>query len=95
MSSNPPALSAAIDAERCTDCRACIPACPRDAIFEPLQVCCAKCMKYCVSIETDCKREKPAIAIDRCDGCGLCLPVCPVGAITWKVGRAPDRVRAY
>ena len=74
-----------IDADRCTDCRECISACPRDAIFEPLNVCCAKCMKYCMTMEVDCKREKPAIAVDRCDGCGLCLPVCPVSAITWSV----------
>jgi len=73
-----------IDVDLCTDCRACIAACPRDAIFEPLNVCCAKCMKYCMTLEVDCKREKPAIAVDRCDGCGLCIPVCPTGAIVWS-----------
>jgi ferredoxin len=41
-------------------------------------------MKYCMTLETDCRREKPAIATARCDGCGLCLPVCPSGAITWR-----------
>jgi Pyruvate/2-oxoacid:ferredoxin oxidoreductase delta subunit len=83
MSSHAVVPRPTIDVEKCTDCRECIPLCPREAIFEPLNVCCAKCMKYCMTLEVDCKREKPAIAVDRCDGCGLCLAACPVGAIAW------------
>jgi NAD-dependent dihydropyrimidine dehydrogenase PreA subunit len=79
-----------IDPETCTDCRECIPACPRHAIFEPLDVCCAKCMKYCSTLEVDCQREKPAIAGNLCDGCGLCIPVCPVGAIAWSQDTNPQ-----
>jgi Fe-S-cluster-containing hydrogenase component 2 len=84
MSSLSAASLPVIDADKCTDCRECISVCPRDAIFEPLDVCCAKCMKYCMTMEVDCKREKPAIAVERCDGCGLCLPICPASAITWN-----------
>jgi Pyruvate/2-oxoacid:ferredoxin oxidoreductase delta subunit len=89
MSSEMRALLPSIDPVRCTDCRRCIPVCPRGAIFEPLNICCAKCVKYCMTLEVDCHREKPAIAIDRCDACGVCLDVCPEQAITWipKPGR--------
>jgi Pyruvate/2-oxoacid:ferredoxin oxidoreductase delta subunit len=78
-----------IDVDRCTDCRECISVCSRNAIFEPLNICCAKCMKYCMTLEVECKREKPAIGIDRCDGCGLCIPACPAGAITWSAVEQP------
>jgi ferredoxin len=84
MGSIPPAQFLVIDPDKCTDCRECISVCPREAIFEPLNVCCAKCMKYCMTMEVDCKREKPAIAVGLCDGCGVCIPVCTVGAIGWS-----------
>lgn len=72
-----------IDPVKCTDCRRCIPVCPRGAIFAPLNICCAKCVKYCMTIAVDCHREKPSIAVDRCDACGLCLEACSAGAIDW------------
>jgi epoxyqueuosine reductase QueG len=81
-----------IDPIQCTDCRKCISACPRGAIFEPLNVCCAKCVKYCMTIEVDCHREKPAVAVDRCDACGLCIDACAFGAIAWTP--APDQHRS-
>lgn len=83
MSSTPALPRPIIDVGTCTDCRECLPVCPRGAIFEPLGVSCAKCVKYCMTLEVDCQVEKPAIAVDRCDGCGLCLAACPVGAIAW------------
>ena len=81
----------AIDPLKCTDCRKCVPACPRGAIFEPLNLCCAKCVKYCMTLEVDCRRERPAVAVDRCDSCGLCIDVCATGAITWIDGRLADQ----
>ncbi|MBN2573582.1 MAG: 4Fe-4S binding protein [Deltaproteobacteria bacterium] len=84
MSGIPTTSLPRINADRCTDCRECIPVCPRDAIIEPLNVCCAKCIKYCATLEVDCKPEKPAISVSLCDGCGLCLDACPVGAIEWS-----------
>jgi Pyruvate/2-oxoacid:ferredoxin oxidoreductase delta subunit len=86
MSNTSAASLPSIDANKCTDCRECIPVCPRQAIFEPLNICCAKCVKYCMTLKVDCRREKPTIAVTLCDGCGLCLLVCPVSAITWNVG---------
>ena len=92
MSNAPPDRYPVIDSSRCTDCRDCISACPRDAIFDPLNVCCAKCVKYCMTLVVDCRREKPAIAIDRCDACGLCVDACPSGAIGWVPAKQADRI---
>ena len=71
---------AVIDATRCTACGECIAACPKDAIREPSEFCCAKCVKYCLAMEVPCKPVGVYICPDLCDGCGLCIPVCPVGA---------------
>jgi Pyruvate/2-oxoacid:ferredoxin oxidoreductase delta subunit len=75
-----------IDVAKCTDCRKCVAACPKGAIFEPQNVGCAKCVQYCLSLEVDCRRQKPMISTGRCDSCGLCLAVCPVDAIAWTCG---------
>jgi NAD-dependent dihydropyrimidine dehydrogenase PreA subunit len=36
-----------IDPDACVDCGTCVEACPRRAIQEPSNFCCAKCAKYC------------------------------------------------
>ncbi len=64
----------AFQAERCVNARACVRACPRDAIVYPAE--------QDVSAPNAAKR----IRRDACDRCGLCAAACPSGALR-VVGR--------
>jgi Pyruvate/2-oxoacid:ferredoxin oxidoreductase delta subunit len=72
-----------IDPDRCSNCRACIAHCPKRAIEEALNFCCAKCVKYCLGMDVPCKPAGVTICEDLCDGCGKCLSTCPHEAIRW------------
>ena len=64
--------------DHCGTCRACIDACPTDAIVEPYVVDGSKCISY-FTIEL--KKELPAEWISKMDdwlfGCDVCQDVCP------------------
>ncbi len=75
-----------IDPARCTGCQTCVATCPQGALVEPFNIRCAKCVKYCSSLEVECRREKPVVLVEHCDACGLCLPACPTGAMAWSTG---------
>ena len=70
-----------IDAALCTSCGACMTACPVLAIVEPQNYTCAKCVKYCATMEVPCTPVGITICSSICDGCGRCIPACPNGAI--------------
>jgi epoxyqueuosine reductase len=65
-------------ADHCGTCRACIDACPTEAIVEPYVVDGSKCISY-FTIEL--KRELPQDWTSRMDdwlfGCDVCQDVCP------------------
>ena len=73
----------AIDALKCNRCATCIEACPREAILSPLNTSCAKCVKYCITMQVPCAPEHIIFNYDRCDSCGLCVSACPKEAIYW------------
>ena len=79
--------SVVIAASRCTRCGACISACPRGAITDPSGNSCAKCVKYCSSMEVPCTPGSPCISRALCDGCGDCIVACKQGAILWTTSK--------
>ena len=79
--------------DHCGTCRACIDACPTDAIVEPYVVDGSKCISY-FTIEL--KKELPAEWASKMDdwlfGCDVCQDVCPwnrFSAITTEQRFAP------
>lgn len=70
-----------IDPTLCNDCRECVAACPQHAIQEASNYACAKCVKYCISMEVPCRPANLAICHQLCDGCGACVDACVQGAI--------------
>ena len=79
-----------VDAAKCFSCKACVEACPKDAIACPLDLYCAKCMKYCAYMEVPCGPPVAAICYERCDGCGACVAACPQHAMTWRWAEQDD-----
>jgi ferredoxin len=75
------AHKAVLDTTKCTSCGICVSSCPLHAIEEPMNFCCAKCVKYCSTLEVPCEPARIAICAERCDGCGQCVPCCPNDAI--------------
>jgi NAD-dependent dihydropyrimidine dehydrogenase PreA subunit len=84
----PPASASArrpiIHEDTCTGCRKCLEACPTQAIQEPLNYCCSRCVKYCSVMDVPCRPESVVLCYHLCDGCGRCLEACPHGALHWS-----------
>ena len=72
-----------IDFTKCRKCKKCINVCPTKAISVSFNNCCAKCIKYCLTMEVPCHPQDIIFKYERCDACGLCLEVCPENAISW------------
>ncbi|MBI5549110.1 MAG: 4Fe-4S binding protein [Deltaproteobacteria bacterium] len=77
-----------IDSRKCTKCNECIRLCPQGAVIEPSNALCAKCIKFCLSMEVPCEVKRPAIVYQSCDGCGRCVTGCPQKAISWMSEKA-------
>jgi hypothetical protein len=70
-----------IDPTLCTNYRACVEHCPKHAIEEPLNFCCAKCVKYCLSMEVPCR---PA-------GVTICADLSATARVLWlREGHRPE-----
>ncbi len=67
----------------CTQCGTCIAACPQQAIVRTGSSQCAKCMKYCISLEVNCHPDYLVFIYEHCNSCGLCIETCPADAISW------------
>jgi len=76
---------------KCKKCNICFNSCHVDAISIISNVCCAKCIKYCISFDVPCHPEYITIDYNICDSCGECIAKCPNGAIYWST---PEEVSA-
>ena len=72
-----------IDFTKCKRCKKCIEVCPNDALSISFNNCCAKCIKYCLTMEVPCHPKEIIFKYEKCDSCGLCLEICPENAIYW------------
>jgi formate hydrogenlyase subunit 6/NADH:ubiquinone oxidoreductase subunit I len=75
----------AVDPKKCNKCGRCIDACPSRAIAESSNYSCAKCIKYCMTMEVPCNPEYMVFDYEKCDTCGLCVTACPHEALFWVV----------
>ena len=67
----------------CINCDKCVAACPTEAILKSNDSACAKCIKYCISMEVPCNPEHYIFCYEKCDACSACVSACPVEAIDW------------
>jgi len=72
-----------LDIEKCRKCRKCIEICPANAIFMSFNNCCAKCIKYCLSMDVPCHPGEIRFSYKFCNACGICIGSCPEKAIYW------------
>ena len=72
-----------VNAAHCKKFGKCVEICPRQAIAEPTNSTCSRCIKYCISLEVPCSPEHVVIMYDLCDSCGRCIEECPHDAIVW------------
>ncbi|HEY3447547.1 MAG TPA: 4Fe-4S binding protein [Myxococcales bacterium] len=73
----------AVNPEKCDGCGRCASACPTGAVRVPNAGSCAKCVKYCLSLDVPCSRESQPFAYETCDACGRCIEACLTGALFW------------
>lgn len=81
MKKNTEKLIPIIDFSKCVKCEMCIKACPHDVIKREDLNTCAKCIKYCITLDVPCKGNEYVFDYDRCDSCGKCIEACVHGAI--------------
>ena len=72
-----------IDISKCTNCDQCYNICPTDAIVKASGSACARCIKYCISMEVPCNPESYVFCYELCNVCGLCISACYNNAIYW------------
>lgn len=79
-----------IDQARCDGCGRCVDACPEAALLVRVNTACARCVKYCSSMEVPCHPVRVLLNEERCIGCGTCVAACPSGAISASPDPAPS-----
>jgi ferredoxin len=72
-----------VDPSKCDGCDQCIKVCPHAAIYQPGEVTCSKCIKYCLTMEVPCRHDHVAFSYGACDSCGICVAACTRGALIW------------
>ena len=79
-----------IDFTKCRKCKKCIDACPNRAIIMTTNYCCAKCVKYCLTMKVPCHPKEIIFLNERCNKCGNCIDACSEKAISWFMPKDTD-----
>ncbi|HNX22505.1 MAG TPA: 4Fe-4S binding protein [Spirochaetota bacterium] len=72
-----------VDQSKCVRCNNCVDICPGNAISVISNSCCAKCIKYCISLPVPCHPEYLTFDYSICNSCGICIDSCSHGVISW------------
>jgi len=72
-----------IDSSKCIRCDKCLIACPTGAIKNATNNACARCIKYCISMQVPCNPSHYVFSYEKCDACGLCFTACTEHALYW------------
>ena len=73
-----------VDQMKCTKCNVCVDICPQNAISVISNSCCAKCIKYCISLPVPCHPEYLTFDYKICNSCGACVDRCSADALFWS-----------
>jgi Pyruvate/2-oxoacid:ferredoxin oxidoreductase delta subunit len=71
-----------IDIAKCVKCSKCIIICPAQAIVNERSMSCARCIKYCITMEVPCNTDNYIFDYQKCNSCGLCISECDQNAIS-------------
>ena len=82
-----------LNSHLCTQCGECVSICPENAIVYSSSSQCAKCIKYCISLNVPCDPDYSIIIYEKCNSCGKCVEACKAGAISWQLLEDVDAIQ--
>ena len=73
-----------IISENCISCGNCISVCSNKAIELTPNFYCARCIRYCMTMDVPCKNDHITIIPELCNSCGDCVEACKNNALVMK-----------